>query len=253
MSRVKFSTMHRFFAVPEDISENELVLRGEEAGHARTVLRMKAGDLAKVLDGRGNLYQVKIASLDRTSIHCRIISSCKESSESKLDIRLGQVLLKGNKFDSILRQSVELGVGSISVLQSQYSVVRIAESEYAGKLVRWEKIARSSAKQCRRSHIPSLAPGIHSVARFCQDAGQYEVKLILWENETKTLKDLNLPDKPASVAFLVGPEGGFSMEEVAVAQGYDFQPASLGNRILRAETVPLAFLTILQNKWGDLG
>ena len=245
--------MHRFFAVPEDISENELVLRGEEAGHARTVLRMKAGDPAQVLDGLGNLYRVKIASLDRTSIHCRIISSCREPAESKLDIRLGQVLLKANKFDAILRQSVELGVGSISALHSEYSVVRIPESEHAGKLDRWEKIARSAAKQCRRSHIPPLAPGIQSVAEFCQDARRYEVKLILWENETQTLRDLCLPDKPASVAFLVGPEGGFSADEVAIAQSYDFQPASLGSRILRAETVPLAFLTILQNRWGDLG
>jgi 16S rRNA (uracil1498-N3)-methyltransferase len=245
--------MHRFFAVPEDISENELVLRGEEAGHARTVLRMKIGDPAQVLDGLGNLYQVKIASLDRTSIQCRVISCCKESTESKLDIRLGQVLLKGNKFDAILRQSVELGVGSVSALHSEYSVVRISESEHEGKLVRWEKIARSAAKQCRRSQIPPLAPGIQSVAQFCQDAHQYEVKLILWENEMKTLRDLRLPDKPASVAFLVGPEGGLSEEEVAVAQRYNFQPASLGSRILRAETVPLVFLTILQNKWGDLG
>jgi 16S rRNA (uracil1498-N3)-methyltransferase len=245
--------MHRFFAVPEDISETQLVLRGEEAGHARKVLRMKAGDLAKVLDGRGNLYQVKIASLDRTSIYCKIISSCKESTESKLDIRLGQVLLKGNKFDAILRQSVELGVGSVSVLQSENSVVRISESEYAGKLVRWEKIARSAAKQCRRSHIPPLTPGIQSVSRFCQDAAEYEVKLILWENEMRTLRSLHFPDKPASVAFLVGPEGGFTSDEVAVAEGYNFQSASLGNRILRSETVPLAFLTILQNKWGDLG
>jgi 16S rRNA (uracil1498-N3)-methyltransferase len=245
--------MHRFFAVPEDISEKELVLRGEEAGHARTVLRMKIGDAAQVLDGLGNQYQVKIASLDRTSIHCKIISSCKEPTEAKLDIRLGQVLLKGNKFDAIVRQSVELGVGSISALVSEYSVVRIAENEHAGKLARWEKIALSAAKQCRRTRIPPLAPGIQSVAQFCQGARQFEVKLILWENETQTLRDLPLPDKPESVAFLVGPEGGFSADEVAVAESYGFQPASLGRRILRAETVPLVFLTLLQNKWGDLG
>jgi 16S rRNA (uracil1498-N3)-methyltransferase len=245
--------MHRFFTAPENISEKELILRGEEAGHARKVLRMKIGDPAEVLDGQGNQYQVKIASLDQTSIHCHIISTNKEPAEIKLDIRLGQVLLKGNKLDTIIRQSVELGVGSISALYSEYSVVRIAENEHPGKLARWEKIALSAAKQCRRTSIPPLAPGIQSIARFCKDASQFEVKIILWENEMQTLRNLKLPDKPESVAFLVGPEGGFSADEVAVAQSYDFQPASLGSRILRAETVPLAFLTILQNKWGDLG
>ena len=99
--------MHRFFALPEDISEseNKLVLRGEEAGHARTVLRMKASDQVQVIDGQGNLYQVEIISLDRSIIHCKIISGSKEATRSNLEIRLGQVLLKGNKFDSIIRQS----------------------------------------------------------------------------------------------------------------------------------------------------
>ena len=247
--------MHRFFALPEDISEseNKLVLRGEEARHARTVLRMKTGDSAQVIDGQGNLYQVEIISLDRSVIHCEIKSSCKESTERNLDIRLGQVLLKGNKFDSIIRQSVELGVGSLSALHSEYSVVRIPSNEQEGKLARWEKIVRASAKQCRRTDIPQIAASIQSVAEFCQSASQFEVKIILWENEVETLREMRLPENPASVAFLVGAEGGFSAEEVAVARSYHFQPVSLGNRILRAETVPLAFLAILQNKWGDLG
>ena len=121
------------------------------------------------------------------------------------------------------------------------------------KTARWQRIAREAARQSGRSHLPVVSPTIQTVEEFCRESRTAEIKLVFWEEEEVCkLSDVSTTNPPRSVAFLSGPEGGFSLEEIATARRYGFQTITLGPRILRAETAPIVILSLLQNRWGDL-
>lgn len=242
--------MHRFFADKKNFSNNFVVLQGSDVSHIRTVLRLQSGDRVEVLDGEGSLYLVELIDLNSKSIKGEILSSETIDTESPLKIHLGQSIIKGSGFDVILRKSVELGVHSISPLVTERTV---AKNDSDKKIVRWKKIAEESSKQCGRSSIPEISESISSLETFCQQASDSDLKLIFWEMENSNgLKDINPETAPRSVNVLIGPEGGFTKEEIEMARSFGFQSLGLGPRIFRAETAPLVVLTLLQSKWGDI-
>ncbi len=237
--------MHRFFTTPENITDEKVILRGTDVAHIRTVLRLKGGDRIQVLDGRGNCYTVILTTVWRDRIESTI--SLKEDAsncESPLRICLGQGMVKGTGFDGIVRKSVELGVDK---------VVPVSASRCISKIDRWSRIAREASKQCGRSRVPDIGPKSTTVKDFCFVNRESDLKLIFWEEERSLrIKDLLHKKQLNSVAILIGPEGGFSSKEVEVSRKYGFQSVSLGPRLLRTDTAPLAAISILQNRWGDL-
>ena len=242
--------MHRFFAGNENFSGDSVVLTGTDASHIRNVLRLKAGDNIQVLDGKGSLYLVQLTDVKAQLVKGEIISSEKVNTESPLKIHLGQSLIKGNKFDDVLRKSVELGVETITPLMTERTVVK---SDSDKKIARWQKIAKESCKQCGRSSIPNVSKSVIKLDVFCQQRSEADLKLMFWELESENgLKDINPEKPPSSVSVLIGPEGGFTIEEVKTARSHGFQMVGLGPRILRAETAPLVVLSLLQSKWGDI-
>ena len=242
--------MHRFFAGDESFSRDSIVLTGTDASHICTVLRLQTGDKIQVLDGKGSLYIVQLADVKAKLVKGEIISSEKVNTESPLTIHLGQSLIKGNKFDVVLRKSVELGVKTITPLMTERTVVK---SDGNKKIARWKKIAEESCKQCGRSSIPKVSGSVIKLDVFCQQRSEADLKLMFWELENENgLKDINPEKIPSSVSVLIGPEGGFTIEEVEAARSHGFQTVSLGPRILRAETAPLVVLSLLQSKWGDI-
>jgi len=121
------------------------------------------------------------------------------------------------------------------------------------KIDRWSRIAREASKQCGRSRVPDIGPKSTTVKDFCLVNRESDLKLIFWEEELSLrIKDLLHSDQLNSVAILIGPEGGFSSTEVEISRKYGFQSVSLGPRLLRTVTAPLAAISILQNRWGDL-
>ena len=140
--------MHRFFVGNENISGDSVVLTGTDASHIRTVLRLQAGDKIQVLDGKSSLYVVQLADVKAKLVKGEIMSSEKVNTESPLKIHLGQSLIKGNKFDVILRKSVELGVETITPLMTERTVVK---SDGDKKIARWQKIAEE--KNCKPIEI----------------------------------------------------------------------------------------------------
>ena len=243
--------MHRFFANKSNFLNNLVVLQGSDVNHIRTVLRLTVGDEIEVLDGEGSLYLVRLSELKNKLIKCEILSSEKNDTESPLKINLGQSLVKGNGFDVILRKSVELGAYSITPLITERTVTKTNSDK---KIIRWKKIAEESSKQCGRSSIPKISNSIIKLETFCQQASDSDLKLIFWEMENKKrLKDINPETAPSSASVLIGPEGGFTQEEVQTARSYGFHSLGLGPRIFRAETAPLVVLSLLQAKWGDIG
>jgi 16S rRNA (uracil1498-N3)-methyltransferase len=242
--------MQRFFAGNESFSRDSVVLKGTDASHICTVLRLQTGDKIQVLDGKGSLYVVQLGDVKAKLVKGEIISSEKVNTESPLTIHLGQSLIKGNKFDVVLRKSVELGVKTITPLMTERTVVK---SNGNKKIGRWQKIAEESCKQCGRSSIPKVSESIIKLDVFCQQGSEADLKLMFWELESENgLKDINPEKTPSSVSVLIGPEGGFTIEEVETARSHGFQTVGLGPRILRAETAPLVVLSLLQSKWGDI-
>jgi 16S rRNA (uracil1498-N3)-methyltransferase len=242
--------MYRFFAGDKSFSRDSVVLTGTDAIHIFTVLRLRTGDKIQVLDGKGSLYLVQLVDVKAKLVKGEIISSEKVNTESPLTIHLGQALIKGNKFDVVLRKSIELGVETITPLMTERTVVK---SDGNKKIARWQKIAEESCKQCGRSFIPKVSGSIIKLDVFCQQGSDADLKLMFWELESENgLKDINPEKIPSSVSVLVGPEGGFTIEEVETARSHGFQTVSLGPRILRAETAPLVVLSLLQSKWGDI-
>ena len=242
--------MHRFFANKSNFSNNLVVLEGSDVSHIRTVLRLTVGDKIEVLDGEGSLYLVRLSEFKKKLIKCEILSSEKNNVESPLKIYLGQSMVKGNGFDVILKKAVELGAYSISPLLTERTVTK---SNSDKKIIRWKKIVEESSKQCGRSLIPKISNNIINLETFCQQASDSDFKLIFWEMENKkSLKDINPETVPSSATLLIGPEGGFTQEEVETARSYGFHSLGLGPRIFRAETAPLVVLSLLQAKWGDI-
>lgn len=246
------SSTHQFFISPEHISNDQVKLLGPDVDHIRTVLRLKPGDNIYVMDGSGKRYSVSLTNIRREEILGEIVSIDNVGTESPLTIHMGQVLLKGNKFDDIISKAVELGVHSLTPLISDRCVVKLKRDDLEKKAVRWQKIALEAAKQCRRTIIPDVEHG-QSLETFFQKCKEYELKIMFWENERSTrIKDLEVRESFGNIAVVTGPEGGFTESEIKMARKYGFKIASLGPRILRAETAPIAVLAILQNLCGDL-
>ena len=245
--------MHRFFVQPENITGDEVVLRGTDVSHIRTVLRLKPGNRIQILDGLGSRYLVQLTEVKTREVRGRIESKEDFQTESPLVIQMGLALLKGNKFDPVLRKAVELGVCRVSPLKTDRCVMRVPRMEAEKKAARWQRIAREAARQSGRSRLPEVSPDIQTVEDFCRESREAEIKLVFWEEEeVQKLSDVSPTSAPRSIAFLTGPEGGFSSEEIETARQYGFQSITLGPRILRAETVPIVVLSLLQNRWGDL-
>ena len=246
--------MHRFFTTPENITDEKVILRGTDVAHIRTVLRLKGGDRIQVLDGRGNCYTVILATMGRDRIES-IIALKEDASncESPLSICLGQGMVKGTGFDCIVRKSVELGVDKVVPVSSTRCISKLSKKDAVKKIDRWRRIAREASKQCGRSRVPDIGAGSTSVKDFCFASRESDLKLIFWEEERSIrIKDLLHIHQLKSAAILIGPEGGFSSSEVETSRKYGFQSVSLGPRLLRTDTAPLAAISILQNHWGDL-
>ncbi len=242
---------HKFFVPSEQIVSDKVTLTGSDVSHIRTVLRLKVGASIQVIGGPDKLLTVRLLEIKAKEIQGEVIKSEKFDVESPLAVHLGLVLTKGNKFDASLRKSVELGACSITPLTTERCVVKT--HQVGKKTERWKKIALESSKQCGRTQVPQVAEGIETLATFCRNSDDRDLKLVFWEEESdNSLKDLKLFSVPRSVAVLIGPEGGLSSSEIEKAREYGFRTVSLGPRILRAETAPVVALALLQSLWGDL-
>ena len=246
--------MHRFFTTPENITDEKVILRGSDVAHVRKVLRLKRGDRIQVSDGCGNCYTVILSIVGHDTIECSINSKEDANNcESPLRISLGQGMVKGVGFDGIVRKSVELGVDKVVPVTANRCVSKLSQEDATKKMDRWQRIAIEASKQCGRSRVPDIGPKLATVKEFCFFYRESDLKLIFWEEERSIrIKDLSHKNQLKSAAILIGPEGGFSSKEVESSKKYGFESVSLGPRLLRTDTAPLAAISILQNHWGDL-
>jgi 16S rRNA (uracil1498-N3)-methyltransferase len=245
--------MHRFFVPPDGFSEKTVTIEGPDVNHIRTVLRMKPGDRIAVVDPEGFQYEVILAQVERDHVQGEILSKTALKTESPVNIHMGQALIKGNAFDLLVRKATELGVRSVVALRTKRCVARLANEAELSRTQRWQRIAGEAAKQCGRTQIPEVCPTVMSIEEFCRQSADCDLKLVFWEEEKSTrLQDVTVPDSINSIAFLAGPEGGWAQEEIDYLIQQGFQTVTLGPRLLKAESVSMVILSLLQHRWGDL-
>jgi 16S rRNA (uracil1498-N3)-methyltransferase len=241
----------RIFAPPEAFCEGALVLDGERLRHLRTVLRLAPGDEFSATDGAGAEYRLRVEQLGRERGRALVLGQAEPARESSLELVLAPALPKGDRFSFVLEKAAELGVRAIMPLISQRTVAAAGAGTAAP--ARWRRIVESAVAQSGRTRLPALYPA-RPFEEMVADPGLPEVRILLWEHATGGLREaIECRAAPRSVLVAVGPEGGWSEQEVRRAAAAGFAAVRLGPRILRADTAGIAALAVLQSRWGDLG
>lgn len=239
--------MHHFFVTPAQISAVDVVITGSDVNHIRNVLRLRQGERIGIRDGISRGYVCVLEEIATEQIRARILSADTENSELPARLYLFQCLPKGDKMELIIQKAVELGACQIIPVASRRTVVKLEGKKAENKIRRWNNISEGAAKQSGRLLIPEVTR-VMSLKEACFYAGSFDFKLIpyeLAEGISATREILCQVSPGMQVGILIGPEGGFDLEEVEAAMAAGFKPITLGRRILRTETAGMAALSIL--------
>ena len=231
--------MPRFFVEEENIKEDIITLYGDDAGHISRVLRSKPGDLMTVCDGTGKDYEAEIFEISENTVRLRIKRTSFTDSEPSVKITLFQGLPKGDKMEFIIQKCVELGVYSIIPVYTERCIVRFDKNKEKKKTERWQKVAESAAKQSGRGIIPKIEE-IMSFSDAVQASAGLDMAIIPYELEQerglRSFLDEYRKSNENTLGIFIGPEGGFSLNEIEKAVNAHLFPVTLGKRILRTET-----------------
>ncbi|ETW97476.1 MAG: hypothetical protein ETSY1_22480, partial [Candidatus Entotheonella factor] len=209
-----------------------------EARYAARVLRLRVGDEVAAFDGQGGEWHVRLIAVAPDLVQGELITEVLTTGSPPLPIILGQAFpSKPSKMDLIVEKGSELGLTALMPLYTERTVVREARARTETKLSRWHRIAEAAARQCGRRILLDIHPPQTLIA-FCAAQQSAPTKLMCWEQEPhcgiRDVLEASLPTGP--VAVLVGPEGGWTEQEVRQARAHGFVTVSLGPRILRTET-----------------
>lgn len=242
-----------------NLNQDDLVqLDDNAARHVGLVLRLETKDKVVLFNGDGVDYLAEIIDIQKKKIFIKIIEKISIHTESELSIHLGQAISRGEKMDWVIQKAVELGVNEITPVITQYTQAKASEQ----KLEHWRKIIISSCEQCGRNKIPTLHEAINLSDWLNKiKISENKFNLIFEPEATMSLGSLDcfaakedsrlVITKLPAMTLLIGPEGGFSSEEITLSQQYCFQSVKLGNRILRTETAAIAAISALQTLFGD--
>jgi len=246
--------MPRFYIEKESINNNTVIIEGSEARHIGKVLRLREHDSITLFDCNGTIYTGTIIKKDNRQVQVRIDDRCMALEGHDINIILGQALAKGMKMDLIVQKSTELGVSRIIPFSSLRTSMRYNEKKAHDRVSHWQKIALESAKQSGIRHIPAVEKVATFKSLAVRNFDGY-LKIILWEEENalRLRHVLKTSHALKNVIFLVGPEGGFDREEVAFAREQGFSSISLGDTVLRTETVSISVLSVIRYETGDFG
>lgn len=247
--------MPRFFVAAIIPSEQETItLESKDSHHIKNVLRLKKDDQIEVCDRSGMDFTARISTYKHGLAVLKIISRQPGVTEPPYRAVLYQGLAKGDKMDSIIQKSVELGVSQIVPVICSRSVVRWNKETGKRKIERWEKISRSAAGQCGRGQIPQVADCLQFPEAIAR-ANNSPVRIIPWEGERScSLRehlDQQQVEAGAEISIFIGPEGGFTADEIEEAISAGIRPVTLGRRILRTETAGPAVLAMLIYRFSD--
>ncbi|WNO60781.1 16S rRNA (uracil(1498)-N(3))-methyltransferase [Rheinheimera sp. MMS21-TC3] len=222
-------------------------LDDEAANHVGRVLRMPINSELVLFNGDGYNYQAKITAIDKKQIIVTANAKQDNPVESPLKIHLGQGISRGDRMDFAIQKAVELGVTEITPLFTERCGVKLEGERLAKRTQQWQKIVISACEQSGRSIVPIVHPAVSLTSWLAQDTK--ELKLTLHPRAKDTIKTLAAVK---DIRLVIGPEGGFTDEEIALTTQADFKSILLGPRILRTETAALVTISALQLQFGDL-
>lgn len=233
--------MPRFFI--NDSPSEQTIIAGEDGKHIAKSLRMKVGEHLTLCNGQGVDFHCIISSIENDQVTVRVQSSAPTISEPTVAVTLYQGLPKSDKMDSVVQKSVEMGVTRIVPVLTSRCVSRPDEKSTLKKVERWQKIAIEAAKQSGRGILPTVAP-VMSFSTAMRQAAKQSTVLFFYEGGGDSLHQL-VDKQCTSYSIFIGPEGGFAKEEVTLAMEQGAKKATLGPRILRTETAPVAALAAI--------
>lgn len=246
--------MNRFFVENNQINENNIFIKNEDVKHIKNVLRLEKNDEIEIVSDE-IVYNVKIASIDSNEIKTEIINSNKGINEPNIDIYLYQGIAKNNNMDLIIQKATEIGVRKIFPLETKRTVVKLkGDKKVNARLDRWNQIALEASKQSKRDKVP-VVENIMDFNELVSHLDGKENILIPYELEinNSTKESLNKIDVEKPIHIIIGPEGGFTEEEVEKIINIGGSSITLGPRILRTETAGIVISSIVLYELGDLG
>jgi 16S rRNA (uracil1498-N3)-methyltransferase len=244
--------MRNFYIPPNQIFDDIIIISGEEKHHIVNVLRLKPDEHVRIFDGQGNEYLARLQHFNGDNIIAEILEH-KKIPPPRLSVTLLQGLPKFDKFDQIVQKTTELGVSEIVPVLCPRSVPRLNRDVSLKRVSRWQRIANEASKQCGRIYLPKVKE-ITEFKECCTELN-FDVSLILWEEERHIgLKSILKQNAHAErIGLFVGPEGGFSSDEVDIATAAGAIPVTLGSNILRTETAAIVGVALILYELGGLG
>jgi len=244
----------RFHAPDARAAGEEIALPEEEARHLARVLRLGAGNVVRVFDGRGHEFAALVTSVERDAVRVRLGEPCAAAPEAHVPIALVQAVLKGDGMEDVVRDAVMMGVAAIQPIVTTRTEVSMETLSRGRRRERWERVAIASAKQCGRAVVPDVhepASFEDVISRLASTAA--EPRLMLVEpsagGAVVSLAELSAR-APASATCIVGPEGGWTEQEVEAAVR-SCTPLSLGGRTIRADAMAIVAIAALFARWGE--
>ncbi len=239
--------MHRLYSPSQNISGNKIIIDNkDQVHHAKNVLRLGVNEEVIIFDDEGNEYH----SILEESLPKSIIFKIKARDKfilnpSKIKIAVACALPKGSRMDEIIDKLTQLGVERIIPLETERVIVKLNKYKRILRQERWKKIALNASLQSQRNTLPIIEP-IKNIGQLLSDSGSFDLKLIpTLTEERKPLKEILKESKPKNILVIIGPEGGFTHEEINLAKKAGFIPVSLGDLVLRVETAAVTIISIL--------
>jgi 16S rRNA (uracil1498-N3)-methyltransferase len=243
-----------FFVLPQCIAPPTISITGDLLIHLRNSLRVTVGETAWFGNGDGTRYRAEIDAVSKQAIAAQIVEIVQEPLRCTPRLILGQSLLKGERMDWVIQKATELGIGEIIPLESRYSVVQLKADRKGHQLARWRRIALEAAQQSEQWRVPTIAQPRPLSELFANHATSTTILMLAERHASMSLQTVALPQgAEEAVLVLIGPEGGWSPEEVQIAEQAGIQSITLGQHILRSETAAIATIGILQSRLGGLG
>lgn len=245
--------MFRYFASEEDIVDNKISIGGSDANHLKNILRAEIGDKLTVVTSKSE-YIAEISQIGETGLLCNILEIVENNNEAVTNITICQGLPKQAKMETVIQQNVELGVKRFIPLITRRCVVKLNEaSRINKKLDRWRKISHESSKQSRRNIVPEVTEILDLRKLVSLAENEKALILVPYEKDDKTSIKKALNDNVNDNIFIViGPEGGFDIEEIDYLIENGAKIVSLGKRILRTQTAGIVAATCVLHERNDM-
>ena len=241
--------LHRIYSAAAITPDSDMDLTPDAARHVAQVLRLRVNDQLVLFDGSGTEYDCTLTEVIRSRASVNVGKGRSPNTESPIDITLWHGLCRGTRMDTVVQKATELGAKRIQPMVTSRSVVKLDADRAAKRLEHWQKVAISAAEQSGRCVIPEVLNPVKFTELLSKFTGS-GTKIIFDPSGTKLL--IGLVQEKKSILLCTGPEGGFTEDELQLAESVGFNKVAMGPRILRTETAPVVALSLTQHIAGDL-